>query len=239
LSALLRGASAGRYAPGVAPSRAARETVAVDLIVLDGGEDGPGAPLPVSRAGLRLRVAARVSLDRKPEECVEEINLRIRQSAADYICILDSRCRMSSEDWIERLLESFDDLTAQAGPQVSCSDGGVVRGGLLSADRQPRWNSNNSVCWHRRPEWLDTDMIPWVCVLIRRSVFGEVGYFGGACERDPLWVDRDFCARLCAHGWKSICNQNVTAVIAAESAPEESESVVAASRVERSSEEVH
>jgi hypothetical protein len=238
LNALLRGGSAERYARGRAPSHPTPETVAVDLIVLQGGEDSPVAALPVSRPGLRLRIAARVPLDRRPEECVEEINLRIRQSAADYICILDSRCRMTTEDWIERLLESFDDRTAQAGPQVSFSDGGVVRGGLLSADRQPRWNSNNSVCWHRRPEWLDTETIPWVCVLIRRSVFGAVGYFGGACERDPLWVDLDFCARLGAHGWKSICNQNVIAVFAAEASPEESESVVAASRLERSSEEV-
>jgi hypothetical protein len=69
-------------------------------------------------------------------------------------------------------------------------------------------------------------------------VFCEAGYFG-ACEHDTLWVDLDFCARLSARGWKSICNQNVTAVFAAEPSPEERESVVAASRLERSSEEVH
>jgi hypothetical protein len=239
LESLLRGGSAGSKARDVAPVHPSRETVAVDLIVLQEGEDSLGAPLPVSRTGLQLRIAARVPLYRGPEEFVEEINLRIRQSAADYICILDSRCRMSSEDWIERLLESFDDRTAQAGPQVTCSNGGVVRGGLLTADRQPRWNSNNSVCWHRQPEWLDTDTIPWVCVLIRRSVFDKAGFFGGVCERDSLWVDLDFCARLGARGWKSICNQNVTAEFAVEPSPDVRESMVAALRRERSSEEVH
>ena len=183
----------------------------VDLVVLDPGPaEGSAFSSPHFHPdGARMRLVLKAGgLGR-----IDEINEAIRNSQAEFICLMDSRCRMPAGDWLERLLETFDERTGQVGPQiVSSSDSTYVRGLLLDGEGAVRWNSDNAVCWRGRPEWLAVDALPWVCVLFRRSVFLQVGFFGEGWEREPMRVDLDFCRRLAAHGWHSICNQSVTAV---------------------------
>lgn len=143
---------------------------------------------------------------------INEINDAILNSRAEYICLMDSRCKMQSEDWLERLLETFSDRTAQVGPQIRLrGDRTYLRGLLLSGEETPRCNSDNAVCWLRDPDWLVVDALPWVCVLFRRSVFLELGFFRDSLGGAPMCVDLDFCRRLLSYGWHSICNRRVTA----------------------------
>ena len=67
------------------------------------------------------------------------------------------------------------------------------------------------MCWIGRPDRLSVEAIPWTCMVIRRSAFLKAGGFGTELSRDPVLVDLEFCRRLAALGWNSICDQNVTA----------------------------
>jgi hypothetical protein len=183
----------------------------VDLVYLESGKAEQSALelpyFPVNGGGMRLALRAR-----GPGR-IDEINAAIRNSQAEFICLMDSRCRMPREDWLDRLLETFDERTAQVGPQiVSSSNSTLIRGLLLDVEGAARWNSDSGVCWRGRPEWLAVDALPWVCVLFRRSVFRQMGDFRDSGHQEPAAVDLDFCRRLAAHGWHSICNQSVTAI---------------------------
>jgi GT2 family glycosyltransferase len=148
----------------------------------------------------------------RTHDLIERINSAVRDSRADFICLFDSRCSMLDEDWLDRLLETFDECTGQVGPQVVSSvDRSVIRGGLAGAGGRPHWNSDHAVCCHTRPDWLAIDALPWVCIVLRRNAFLEAGSFHEAHDGGPIRVDLDFCRRLAAHGWHSICNQSVTA----------------------------
>ncbi len=155
---------------------------------------------------------------------LERINTAIRSSQADFICLMDSECRMLLPDWLDRLLETFDEGTAQVGPQVVSPDGGaLIRGLLIGKEGTAQWNSDNGVCWHSQPEWLEVDALPWVCVLLRRSVFQQVGFFREYPDAAGQWADWDFCQRLAAQGLHTVCNQSVTAAHPAASAVREPE----------------
>ena len=186
----------------------------VDLIYLDPGspEQATFQDSRVNGNGPSLRLILKRRGNGRMDEGPQELNAAIRNSRAEFICLMDSRCKMLADDWLERLLEAFDDRTAQVGPQfVNPSDGSFVRGLLLGRDEAPRWNSGNAVSWHSHSEWLAVDGLPWACVVFRRSVFQQVGFFNEGWDGDPMWLDWDFCRRLSAHGWHSICNQSVTA----------------------------
>ena len=178
----------------------------VDLLVLGAAEDGPDAVEPVSSAA-SVRVVRVVR-----NGSLSEVNAAIQASNAEFICLLDRECRMSPSDWIERLLESFDDRTAQVGPQLSSPDGETLLRGLLLESRGAlAWNLDNAVQWRRRPECLEVDALPWPCVLIRRRIFSEVGYFAEDSGTMEEWADARFSSRLAARGWRSVCNRSVTA----------------------------
>ena len=128
---------------------------------------------------------------------------------------------MSSEfggpqDWLERLLSSFDDRTAQVGPELASLDGETVLRGMLFETRGGlAWNFDNAVRWHLRPECLEVDALPRLCVVLRRRIFAETGYFAGdsgtMAGTVEGWADAEFSKRLRALGWRSVCNRSVTA----------------------------
>ncbi|MBI2817102.1 MAG: hypothetical protein HYX72_09200 [Acidobacteria bacterium] len=191
----------------------------VDMIYLGGEATPPPFELPRTRGNIVVRVAARVT-SRYGTDRVRQMNAAIAASDADFVCLMDSCSRAASDYWLDALLQCFDEATAQVGPQiVNAVDGSVVRGGIIGRELKSQWNSDHAVCWDRRPEWLGVDLLPWVCVVVRRSVFLEAGYFSRECGSDAsMPVDADFCRRLASNGWRSICNQNVTVFYPAGSA---------------------
>lgn len=198
---------------------AAVRRAVVDIIYLDEEDTAEPLDVPRTHGNITARPAARVSSPYGTER-VRQINAAIAASNADFICLLDSHARPAADYWLDALLECFDEKTAQVGPQIiNAVDGSVTRGGIFDGGPQLRWNSDHAVCWDRRPDWLGVDLLPWVCVVIRRGVFLNAGYFSRECGSDaPMPVDADFCRRLAAYGWRSICNQDVTVFYPAGSA---------------------
>ncbi len=223
----LRQRFAGRSFPGSSRANAPR----VDLIYLDAGVEKETFELrSLGPSSAHVRMAHRVGTSGRMDAIVDQVNTAIRNSQSEFICLLDSRCRMLNEEWLGRLLEAFDEQTAQAGPQVESPDGGSVCGGWLAGAGEVRWNSDNAACWRGRPEWLTAEALPWVCLVIRRSVILEMGMFAQPCEGDPMHVDVVFSQRLAAHGWLSICNRSVTASFPAQTASIEFERLAGVSR---------
>jgi hypothetical protein len=143
---------------------------------------------------------------------LREVNEAIRASDADFVCLLDRDCRISPDDWIERLLASFDDRTAQVGPQLASLDRETLLRGLLLEGRESlAWNFDNAVQWRGRPECLEVDALPRFCILLRRRIFSETGYFAEDSGTMDAWADARFSHRLAALGWRSVCNRSVTA----------------------------
>ena len=141
-----------------------------------------------------------------------DVNDAIRESDAEFVCLLDAECRVSPPDWLGRLLASFDDRTAQVGPELASLDGEMLlRGMLLESRGALAWNFDNAVRWHRSPECLEVDALPRLCVLFRRRIFSEAGYFAEDSCTMELWADAAFSQRLVALGWRSVCNRSVTA----------------------------
>ena len=186
------------------------EQATVDVIVLHCGAGLAAVP---RRNGMPLEPAACIPGDRDGIAPVHRINAAIRESRAEFICLLDSRCKMEDDNWLDRLMESFDGRTAQVGPQIiNRFDGSAVRGGLLHGGKMARWNSDHAVCWHRNSEWLAVEALPWTCLVVRRRAWLQAGDFCGCSGPEWLPADLDFCGRLTARGWRSICNQSVTAL---------------------------
>jgi GT2 family glycosyltransferase len=126
--------------------------------------------------------------------------------------LLDRGCRLSPDNWLERLLASFDDQTAQVGPEFASPDGEtLLRGLLLETQGSLAWNLDNTVQWRCRPECLEVDALPRACVLLRRRVFSEAGYFAEDSGTMDMWADARFSSRLAALGWRSVCNSSVRA----------------------------
>ena len=93
----------------------------MDLIYLDSmsGEDQPEPPATGSVAA-RIRIARMVEEFSQLGDMVSQINEAIRKSNAQFVCLLDSRCQMLNDDWLDRLLGAFGERTAQVGPESVC-----------------------------------------------------------------------------------------------------------------------
>ncbi|OFV92165.1 MAG: hypothetical protein A3H28_09615 [Acidobacteria bacterium RIFCSPLOWO2_02_FULL_61_28] len=202
-----------RSAPGGRARRfpqAGKALPRVDVLVLGSSRDGDD----LSRSVPSGETAGAVRVVRIPDgESWREVNAAIRSSDAEFICLLDPECRLSPADWLHRLLESFDDRTAQVGPELISPDGEtLLRGLLLESSGTLVANADNAVRWHRRPECLEVDALPWTCLLVRRRVLLEVGYFSEDSGSIDSRADAEFCRRLAACGWRSLCNRSVTAM---------------------------
>ena len=164
--------------------RIARTGPRVDLLLLGGHEDGRdfqdsvwvNPPSPSHGSVRVVRVPG--------NGLFRDWNEAIRASDAEFVCLVDAECRITPQDWIEQLLSSFDDRTAQVGPELASLDGEtVVRGLLLESRGGLAWNFDNAVRWHRRPECLEVDALPRLCVVLRRRIFDEISYFADDSRR--------------------------------------------------------
>ena len=136
----------------------------------------------------------------------------IRTTEGQFICILDSRCEMSPADWLEQLINTFDETVAQVGPQIrNAEQECFVRGALLGTQEKVQWNTDHAVRCHLRSEWLEVDGLPWLCVVFRRQALLDAGLLGESLGRDGEWAEQDLWRRLNESGWQTLCNQNVTA----------------------------
>lgn len=200
---------------------AAGEKIRVDLLIY-GPESDNEAEFPRRELASPQIAVHCVSIpDSGPDSArlFEQVWRQAQSSTAQYLCILESQCQFSSPDWLPRLLEAFDETVAQVGPQLrianeeTAGQGAVtntVQGAILDLDGAVRWNTNHAARFHARPEWLEVDALPWVCLLIRREALLQIGAPADALSRSGDWVNDDLCRRFSAHGWLSLCHGAVT-----------------------------
>ncbi|MSO21063.1 MAG: hypothetical protein EXQ56_11495 [Acidobacteria bacterium] len=194
-------------------NRSTGALTSVDLMVI-GPQDHTGAgPPPITSAstGVLVRV---VELD-GDTELSEQVWQRARNHDADYICILDSQCQPTAAGWLEQMLEAFDETVAQVGPQLRVGDHQTIcQGALIDPDGQVCWNTNSAARFHARPEWLEVQALPWVCVVIRRTALLQtlLQVETTATSHRPAnqWIHDDLCRLFSNNGWLSICNSSVT-----------------------------
>lgn len=123
-------------------------------------------------------------------------NDRIRESFAEYICLLNNDTKIVEDDWLSKLLESFNEIEGlgAVGPTTNSASG-------------PQGNSG----WRRR--FASKKLVerggPLVgfCMVFPRTVWEEVGGFD---EEYALYgEDSDFCMELLNRGYKLAIRSDV------------------------------
>ncbi len=189
----------------------------VDLMVIGPQDDKWAGPPAITSAS--TRVSVRVVEPDGNTELFEQVWQRARNSDADYICILDSQCQPTAANWLEQMLEAFDETVAQVGPQLRGGDHQTIcQGALIGPDGQVCWNTNSAARFHARPEWLEVQALPWVCLVIRRTALLQtlpqtllqVEATGTTPRPANQWIHDDLCRLFSNNGWLSICNSSVT-----------------------------
>jgi GT2 family glycosyltransferase len=111
----------------------------------------------------------------------------IRSSPAEYICLLNNDTRIEQADWLNKLLECFDDdpKTGAAGPMTNKTSG--IQGKSKIRTR------------HKNIRRIKRGSLTGFCMLFPKSVWEEAGGFD---EEFALYgEDSDFCMMLCKLGY--------------------------------------
>ena len=209
-----------------AKKSSANEDASVAVICLDTANRDGETELPVfGKNSARIQLATTVGNSESFHELVQQVDIAIRGSQATFVCLFDSKCQVQGEGWLDRILAAFDTNTAQVGPAIADSlRGRTNRGALLSGTKDLNWVGADDVCYIQKPEYLKVDALPWNCVVIRRSAYISVGGFGNTCSNKWPLIERDFCQKLAAGGWVSVCHNDVVASLKSSTTTEEQES---------------
>jgi hypothetical protein len=185
----------------------------VALFVLGDGDSDATLPTAVSDTnGIVL------SVERVPPEAdiMDVLVQSAKSSTADYICILDGKCRVSSSGWLEQLLEPFDETVAQVGPELKLEGTpDVYQGALFDGRGGVIWNTNSAARYHAREQWLEVAALSSLCVVVRRqallSVAADYKRLRSRCGRKSDDAMGELGRLFAINGWISICNTNVSA----------------------------
>jgi hypothetical protein len=182
----------------------------VDLIVLELAPHAPAGSRKIA-TGPAVDSVRRVTTD-SARNLPVLLDQAIRESRSQFICLLDQRCVLNPSDWLERLLSCFDETTALVGPQVRpLEEDTIFRGGVFLDQNTVDWNRGHAVRCHASPDLLEVALLPWTCLVIRRSAYLQSGGFSNLHWSDGEWFDARFCRRLAERGWLALCNFTVTA----------------------------
>jgi hypothetical protein len=184
--------------------------------VLVSGHGDSDAALPTAVSDTMNGIV--VSVDQVPPEAdiIDMLFQSAKSSTADYICILDGKCRVSSTGWLEQLLEAFDETIAQVGPELK-SEGtlDVYQGALFDGRGGIIWNTNSAARYHAREQWLEVAALSSLCVVVRRqallSVAADYKRLRSRSGRKSDDAMGELGRLFAINGWISICNTNVSA----------------------------
>lgn len=141
----------------------------------------------------------------------EQLWAAASSSDAEFLCLLDGHCELTSFGWLGTLLDSFDETVAQAGPELLRTDKQeLCQGSFFDNSGALVWNTNSAARFHSRPQLLEVGALPWVCLVIRREALLQVGK---QCQRRRAgseWVLAELSYQFAVNGWLSICNTDVS-----------------------------
>ncbi len=182
----------------------------VDLIVLELAPHATAGSRTIA-PGPAVDSVRRVTADNDRNLSVL-LDQAIRESRSQFICLLDHRCELNPPDWLERLLACFDETTGLVGPQVRpLEEDTVFRGGVFVDRNTADWDRGHGMRCHARPDLLEVALLPWTCLIIRRSAYLQSGGFSNLHWSEGEWFDVRLCRRMSERGWLSLCNSAVTA----------------------------
>ena len=202
---LLMATRAGKRKPAQSSAALARS---VEVLATQGAESS--AALAMAFTDPAGRLAVKVQELHSDRNIFDQLSSAALSSSAEYICILDGQCNLTTSGWLERLIGAFDETVAQVGPELYRPDSrSACQGAFFDGSGGLVWNTNSAARFHGRPELLEVAALPWVCLVIRREALLQA-IPQCAQQRSSLeWIMAGLCHELAVNGWLSICNTEV------------------------------
>lgn len=149
------------------------------LIVIDNGSEKETKDYLI---GLKGRADLKIILIRNEQNLgfVKAINQGIKSSDGDYICLLNNDTKVE-EGWLGELIN-----VAQSDYKI----GIVSPGGFSDSYRKKEL----------RRKWIEIGFAIGACMLIKREVINNIGFFDEAYEIG-FWEDTDYCQRAKKAGY--------------------------------------
>lgn len=183
-------------------SLAERTTYArVELVVVDSSPAGLGSPLDAAQP-----LPHRVVPYRGPFNFSTAVNVGAEAAAGEVLVLLNDDTEIVSPDWIERMLEHLQiDGVGVVGAKLLLPDDLIQHAGVVVDVDAPAAQHVLSPIpgdapGYRGMLWLvrNCTAVTGACMMIRRSLFGELGGFDEALAID--FGDIDFCLRAGERG---------------------------------------
>lgn len=134
-------------------------------------------------------------------------NFAVKHVRGEYVLFLNNDTEVISENWLEKMLECFEDEKVGAvGAKLLYPDGTIQHAGVMLEEKR--------LAIHAFRTWKEIDVefdVPreWsavtaACMMTRKELFEKVGGFDE--ENLPIaYNDVDFCLKLRKFGFKVLC----------------------------------
>ena len=142
------------------------------------------------------------------------VNFGVLNATGDFLVLLHSDTKIVTADWLERMLmfAQRDDVGA-VGAKLLCFDDTIQGGGYFLSKKHVALNAFSSLMRHeggyvcRASLVQNMSAVSSVCMMIRRSVWQELGGFNESLALN--FSDVDFCLKLRRQGLLVVYNAYV------------------------------
>ena len=178
-----------------------------DITIVDNGSRDEATLATLADLGRRSRVT--VVRDDSPFNYSKLNNDAVARTRGDVVCLLNDDIEVLSPAWLEEMvsLALVPDVAAVGArlwyPDGTLQHGGVIIGiGGVANHAHPRLPKGHAGYVGRAVLQQELSAVTGACLVVRRSVFDEVG---GLDERLAVaFNDVDFCLRLRAAGYRNV-----------------------------------
>lgn len=195
---------------------------AYEVLILDHDAQDPATSAWLQ--GVEQLGASAVKVVRLPQglSLVQARNRAAEQASGDYLLWLDCGVAVLSDDWLHALMNhGLRPEVGAVGAKLITGDSKVASGGIVLGLNGPLGYvgcglSLEAAGYLQRLQ-IDQNQtaLNGSCLLLRRSLFGELGGFDETPEMAP-WADVDLCLRLHSAGYFNVWTPRVPLLITAD-----------------------
>lgn len=195
---------------------------AYEVLILDHDAQDPATSAWLQ--GVEQLGASAVKVVRLPQglSLVQARNRAAEQASGDYLLWLDCGVAVLSDDWLHALMNhGLRPEVGAVGAKLITGDSKVASGGIVLGLNGPLGHvgcglSLEAAGYLQRLQ-IDQNQtaLNGSCLLLRRSLFGELGGFDETPEMAP-WADVDLCLRLHSAGYFNVWTPRVPLLITAD-----------------------
>ncbi len=196
-----------------------------ELLVIDGHGDQPALRDYLAALDALGNPRLRTFACDDPFNDAAIVNVLAQQAQGEYLVLLDAAAEVVGTDWIEQLLNHAQrPEVGVVGGKVLSADGHILQApqvlGLRGAVGSPFLGLPHDAQGYMNRLLLDQDCsaVSRACMMVRKSVFAEVGGLDAAAFAQGL-ADADFCLRVHAAGFLAVWTPRVVTVQRAAPAP--------------------